>query len=54
MDMEITGIAVPPGVSILVFVELALDGRRYLKRLFRTSGVSILVFVELALDVGWT
>ncbi len=39
-------------VSILVFVELALDGRRYhISRRWRNIElVSILVFVELALD----
>ena len=36
-------------VSILVFVELALDGKRVLEANGRI-GVSILVFVELALD----
>ena len=39
-----------PRVSILVFVELALDG--WIRRDFlpELQGVSILVFVELALD----
>ena len=39
-----------PNVSILVFVELALDGQRHLP-LQPAHTVSILVFVELALDV---
>ena len=38
-------------VSILVFVELALDGNPVWKSFWGTEGVSILVFVELALDV---
>ena len=37
-------------VSILVFVELALDGRRGQHEVLDTGPVSILVFVELALD----
>ena len=42
----------PPGdiVSILVFVELALDDPAGRSSCSRTSDVSILVFVELALD----
>ena len=39
------------GVSILVFVELALDAKRYCASPLVFNGVSILVFVELALDV---
>ena len=38
-------------VSILVFVELALDGPGIDGHRRDRSGVSILVFVELALDV---
>ena len=37
-------------VSILVFVELALDGLQNAMEDLVSSGVSILVFVELALD----
>ena len=38
-------------VSILVFVELALDAHQAEGQLPPSPGVSILVFVELALDV---
>ena len=38
-------------VSILVFVELALDDADCQKRGLKIPDVSILVFVELALDV---
>ena len=38
-------------VSILVFVELALDGKVFLLHIQKKILVSILVFVELALDV---
>ena len=42
----------PDNVSILVFVELALDGHdKHLVELL-VEHVSILVFVELALDEG--
>ena len=37
-------------VSILVFVELALDANIVIREVFTCTFVSILVFVELALD----
>ena len=41
----------PSAVSILVFVELALDGSEPRIAENQNDKVSILVFVELALDV---